>query len=196
MFYFPLDTIFSTFCRASTAVPSAQSAANLACVLACLQLSLTKPLICAWVSLIAGTFFSYSQINSDVFCIVTGIRNQPAVIPTARGVAALRRIPRFLETIEPARVATRTYIAPGRSCSPVSGAGAREAMVLLKSVSFRKAHVRKLLVAFSTARDWSKTKSRARLTCSVNRSVGVGDVGLGVETGEVDDGFGVVGATG
>lgn len=128
--------------------------------------------------------------------MVTGIKNQPAVMPTARGVAALKKMPRFLETMEPARVATRTYMAPGRSCSPVSGAGAREAIVLLKLVSLRKAHVRKLLVAFSTARVWSKTKSRARFTCPVNRSVGVGDVGFGVETGEVDDGFGVVGAIG
>lgn len=87
--------------------------------------------------------------------MVTGIKNQPAVIPTASGVAALRKIPRFLDTIEPARVATRTYIPPGRSCSPVSGAGARDAMVLAKFVSLRKAHVRKSLVAFSTARDWS-----------------------------------------
>lgn len=87
-------------------------------------------------------------------------------------------------------------MAPGRSCSPDSDDGARDAIVLAKLVSLRKAHVRKLLVAFSTARDWSNTKSRTRLTCPVNRSVGVGEVGLGAETGEVEDGFGVVGATG
>ena len=69
-------------------------------------------------------------------------------------------------------------------------------MVLLKLVSFRNAHVNRSLNPFSAASDLSYRNSLAVLTWLVNRSVGVGDTGLGFETGEVDEGLGVVGATG
>ena len=45
-------------------------------------------------------------------------------------------------------------MAPGRSCSPVSGGGASEAIVLAIEVSFRKAQLMKLLMLFSAVRDW------------------------------------------
>lgn len=45
-------------------------------------------------------------------------------------------------------------MAPGSSCSPVSGEGASEAMVLVKFVSFLKAQVRKSLKVCSAEMDW------------------------------------------
>lgn len=48
----------------------------------------------------------------------------------------------------------------------------------------------KALIPFSAARDWSYKNNLALLTWPVRRSVGVGDVEEGFETGEVSDGFG------
>ena len=68
--------------------------------------------------------------------------------------------------------------------------------MFVKDVSCLKAQDMKELTLSSAARDWSYKNNRAFLTCVVKRSVGVGLVGLGVETGEVGDGFGVVGTIG
>lgn len=111
--------------------------------------------------------------------IVTGMSIQPAVIPTAKGNVARRKMPRFLETMEPAKVVTRTYMAPGSSCSPVSGEGARAAIVLVNEVSCLNAHDIRELTPFSAVRDWSYKNNLAFFTCFVKRSVGVGLVGLG-----------------
>lgn len=47
-----------------------------------------------------------------------------------------------------------------------------------------------LLMLSSAAKDWSYKKIRALLTWPVRRSVGVGAVEEGSDTGEVSDGFG------
>lgn len=48
----------------------------------------------------------------------------------------------------------------------------------------------KLSMALSAARDWSYTNNRAFLTWPVRRSVGVGEVEVGLDAGEVSEGFG------
>ncbi len=149
-----------------------------------------NPLTSACALLMKGAFFSYCQLRSAILRIVIGMSIQPAVIPTARGNVLRRKRPRFLVMILPVIVATRTYIAPGRSCSPVSGLGAREAIVSVKEVSLSRTKDMKLLMPFSAARDWSCRNSRAFLTWPVRRSVGVGDVEDGLETGDVSEGFG------
>ncbi len=93
-------------------------------------------------------------MRSEVLRIVTGIRYQPAAIPTANGNVVRSKMPLFREMIEPVSVATSTYIAPGSSCSPVSGLGAKDATVLLKSVSLRNAQLRKRLKLVSAEREW------------------------------------------
>jgi hypothetical protein len=53
-----------------------------------------------------------------------------------------------------------------------------------------------LFRASSAVAVWRCRKRRRCWICVARRSVGVGEVGLGFETGEVELGFGVVGATG
>ena len=68
--------------------------------------------------------------------------------------------------------------------------------MFVKDVSCLKAHEIKELTPFSAASDWSYKNNLTFFTCAVKRSVGVGFVGLGFETGDVGDGLGVVGAVG
>jgi hypothetical protein len=153
--HFPLLTHFSTLSLDSPAVSSAHLVKACVCTFVWRHASLANPVTCACVSATAGTLFSYSQVKSAIFCIVTGMSTQAAVNPTANGNVARTKTLRFREMMLPAIVATRTYIAPGRRCSPVSGGGASEEMVLATEVSLLKAQVMKLLMLFSAARDWS-----------------------------------------
>lgn len=151
--HLPFSTHDSSVFRDCPVVSSAHWVTILACTLVCFHASRVKPLICACVLLMIGIFFSYSQLKSAIFFIVTGISNQPAVIPTAKGKVARSSIPRFLVMIVPPKVATRTYIAPGSNCSPVSGEGAKEAIVFVKDVSCLKAHDITELTPLSAAND-------------------------------------------
>jgi hypothetical protein len=153
--HFPLLTHFSILSLDSPAVSSAHLVKACVWILVWCHASLANPVTCACVSATTGTLFSYSQLKSAMFRIVTGMSTQAAVNPTANGNVARIKTPRFREMMLPAIVATRTYIVPGRSCSPVEGGGAREEMVLASEVSLFRAQVMKPLMLFSAARDWS-----------------------------------------
>lgn len=85
--------------------------------------------------------------------------------------------------IVPAMVATRTYIKPGSSCSPVSALGARLAIVFAISVSFRKKNVRPEFKYFSATNVESYSHKRTFRICFSRRSVGVGVEASGTEGG-------------
>ena len=73
--------------------------------------------------------------------------------------------------------ATSTYNAPGMTRSWVSGAGAREAMVLVKEDSRCRNRDIRALTWFSVTLTWAWVKRRTRRIWTARRSVGVGVLG-------------------
>jgi hypothetical protein len=88
--------------------------------------------------------------------------------------------------------AMSTYIPPGISFSCEPFGGAREATVEVKDFSRLNAPVRRLLVLSSAEAAYLWRKRREFAICWVRRSVGLGDVVVGVVEGAL--GAGVAGA--
>ena len=96
---------------------------------------------------------------------------------------------RLRVTMLEAMAETKTYMLPGRSCSLVLGGGAREAIVEVKDDSRCRMCDMVLLSEVSAEEAYPWRKRRATPIWEARRSVGVGELLVGEDSGGEGEGF-------